>query len=473
MSNTKISQLTEFTGDTTGTYLIINNSGETTTYKVKKETLIGETGTSGTSGTSGISPNISQFATTGSNNFNGNQFITGSIIPSEDNTYNLGSITNQWKDLYISTGSVYLGGIKAVSINTDGQIQIGNQTFNTILTSGLTQTTISDIFQSPLKRKFTNSNGDIGEIAWDENYLYVCTDTNYWKNIPLSEYDDIVSNILTGSCLGKPYNLITSDYNSYVNSEDLPNGYVSFSDYNSNNYNPKFYSMTNVENKQISFSIIDSDGTNNDSFFNALRTSNSQIYLIICQDSYYTKYLLDSGSSKFIKYNNTLLNNLGYTISEYSPNLNFDSSRPIYINFEYITPTPTPIPAPTPIPSILDSTTTNIIFSVSINPGNGNIFSSNNSVQGFELRFTNDKRPISGITVNVVTRQDSNNSIISQSTLQTEATLGYGGYYYHVGIPVAYITNLQSGILCTTTVTATSNIDNTNTSSISFKIKRK
>jgi hypothetical protein len=37
MSNIKISQLDEFTGDTTGAYLIMNDATETATYKVKKE----------------------------------------------------------------------------------------------------------------------------------------------------------------------------------------------------------------------------------------------------------------------------------------------------------------------------------------------------------------------------------------------------------------------------------------------------
>jgi hypothetical protein len=41
MANTKINQLPLYTGDTTGAYLVMNNSGETTTYKVTKENLIG------------------------------------------------------------------------------------------------------------------------------------------------------------------------------------------------------------------------------------------------------------------------------------------------------------------------------------------------------------------------------------------------------------------------------------------------
>jgi len=51
------------------------------------------------------------FATTGSNQFSGSQYISGSIIPTTgDGTYtssfSLGSATNAWKDLYISHGSI-------------------------------------------------------------------------------------------------------------------------------------------------------------------------------------------------------------------------------------------------------------------------------------------------------------------------------------------------------------------------------
>jgi hypothetical protein len=39
MANTKINQLPLYTGNTSGSYLVMNNSGETTTYKVTKEKL--------------------------------------------------------------------------------------------------------------------------------------------------------------------------------------------------------------------------------------------------------------------------------------------------------------------------------------------------------------------------------------------------------------------------------------------------
>jgi len=41
MANTKISALPTFTGNTTGAYLVMDNSGLTETYKVTKENLLG------------------------------------------------------------------------------------------------------------------------------------------------------------------------------------------------------------------------------------------------------------------------------------------------------------------------------------------------------------------------------------------------------------------------------------------------
>jgi hypothetical protein len=65
MANTKISALPTYTGDTTGAYLVMDNSGLTQTYKVRKETLIGSSGTSGTSGTSGVSVGQNAYTSAG------------------------------------------------------------------------------------------------------------------------------------------------------------------------------------------------------------------------------------------------------------------------------------------------------------------------------------------------------------------------------------------------------------------------
>ena len=72
-----------------------------------------------------------RFATTGSNLFTANQTISGSIIPSVTNAYDLGDATHWWKDIYVSTGSIFIGGIKAISTNSDGTIQVGTQVVQT------------------------------------------------------------------------------------------------------------------------------------------------------------------------------------------------------------------------------------------------------------------------------------------------------------------------------------------------------
>ncbi len=71
------------------------------------------------------------FATTGSNIFVGNQTHSGSIIPSVDNTYDLGSVTHQWKDVYISSGSLYIDGTKVLG-STSQELTITTDTGQSI-----------------------------------------------------------------------------------------------------------------------------------------------------------------------------------------------------------------------------------------------------------------------------------------------------------------------------------------------------
>lgn len=70
---------------------------------------------------------VSVMATTGSNLFKGNQTISGSIIPSVDNTYDLGSNTHQFRDLYLSSASLYIDGTKVLSSTTQ-ELQITTDT---------------------------------------------------------------------------------------------------------------------------------------------------------------------------------------------------------------------------------------------------------------------------------------------------------------------------------------------------------
>jgi hypothetical protein len=84
MANTKISQLPTFTGDTNGSFIVINNSGNTESFKVAKETLFSGYSTNVVSPVSG-----SWTVTPGTNNY--------SFTVDINNTYNLwvlGTIPN-------------------------------------------------------------------------------------------------------------------------------------------------------------------------------------------------------------------------------------------------------------------------------------------------------------------------------------------------------------------------------------------
>jgi hypothetical protein len=67
------------------------------------------------------------YATTGSNLFKGDQTHSGSIIPAVNNIYDLGSPTNQFRHVYISTGSLYIDGTKVLG-STSSELQITTDT---------------------------------------------------------------------------------------------------------------------------------------------------------------------------------------------------------------------------------------------------------------------------------------------------------------------------------------------------------
>ena len=49
--------------------------------------------------------------------------VPSDIIPDGNNTRNLGSPTNQWQHIYVSTGSIYLGNVKLSTNN--GKLEFG------------------------------------------------------------------------------------------------------------------------------------------------------------------------------------------------------------------------------------------------------------------------------------------------------------------------------------------------------------
>jgi len=67
------------------------------------------------------------YATTGSNLFKGSQTISGSIVPAVTNTYDLGSPTNNFRHLYLSSASLYIDGTKVLG-STAQELQITTDT---------------------------------------------------------------------------------------------------------------------------------------------------------------------------------------------------------------------------------------------------------------------------------------------------------------------------------------------------------
>lgn len=63
------------------------------------------------------------YATTGSNLFIGTQTLSGSIIPSVNNTYDLGSVGYNFRHLYLSSASLYIDGTKVLG-STSQELQI-------------------------------------------------------------------------------------------------------------------------------------------------------------------------------------------------------------------------------------------------------------------------------------------------------------------------------------------------------------
>lgn len=81
---------------------------------------------------SGIISSSSQvsFYSIGSNPFGVGQSLTyitasGHLVPSDHETYDLGSSTHRWRDLYLSGSTIDLGGTK-ISRDTDGNVQLAD-----------------------------------------------------------------------------------------------------------------------------------------------------------------------------------------------------------------------------------------------------------------------------------------------------------------------------------------------------------
>jgi len=55
-----------------------------------------------------------------------NTSISGNLLPGSNNTYSIGSLTNQWRSLYVSNNTIYIGGKSLTIANNGGLIVNGS-----------------------------------------------------------------------------------------------------------------------------------------------------------------------------------------------------------------------------------------------------------------------------------------------------------------------------------------------------------
>ena len=110
----------EVTVDTTKNTVVVHNGSTAGGYALALE------GAAVSTSTGAFSSNVTvggTLAVTSTTTMGGNLTMTGNILPSANITYDLGSATHMWKDVYIGPGSLYINGKKVIE-DDSGSINI-------------------------------------------------------------------------------------------------------------------------------------------------------------------------------------------------------------------------------------------------------------------------------------------------------------------------------------------------------------
>lgn len=89
--------------------------------------------------------------------------VTGHLIPDAHETYDLGRADKKFRDLYLSDSTIHMGDKSFSSTNIDDSMEIKN------ISVPVSQT----------------SEGNKGDVVFDDTYMYICVNTNSWKRINL------------------------------------------------------------------------------------------------------------------------------------------------------------------------------------------------------------------------------------------------------------------------------------------------
>jgi hypothetical protein len=199
----------------------VNTSTNTITIQQDGTRVIQVTtpGPQGPAGPAGGGINTSSFATTGSNTFVGSQIISGNLIPAgpyinNTSSYNLGSPTQAWKELYVSNGSIYfLNGntSSSISLDNNGNIALPSASLTGSLEGTASfATTASHALTASLAPNYVLTSATSSMLQ-----PYVLTSQTSSMSVATASLALGVSGSLTGSLLGTASwasNSITASY---------------------------------------------------------------------------------------------------------------------------------------------------------------------------------------------------------------------------------------------------------------------
>lgn len=105
-------------GNLTVANLITVNQEVVTTTEVIQGNIVADSGTASTSNTTGA------LVVRGGAGIGGDLYILGNIIPAANVTYDLGSSTNWFRDLWLSSGTIHIGGARITQDPDTGAVAI-------------------------------------------------------------------------------------------------------------------------------------------------------------------------------------------------------------------------------------------------------------------------------------------------------------------------------------------------------------
>jgi len=105
-------------GNLTVANLITVNQEVVTTTEVIQGNIVADSGTASTSATTGA------LVVRGGAGIGGDMYIQGNIVPAANVTYDLGSSTNWFRDLWLSSGTIHIGGARITQDPGTGAVAI-------------------------------------------------------------------------------------------------------------------------------------------------------------------------------------------------------------------------------------------------------------------------------------------------------------------------------------------------------------